>query len=112
MSVRLIASRSTWRRPSRVWRPAGTTWRRLSIAWRQGRTSWADIGVTLLVALVAAAASYGHMLHVARPASEPRLIAYAWPIIVESLALAALLRGECGGPRVAGTCCTGARDRR
>ncbi|HMG45235.1 MAG TPA: hypothetical protein VK611_28140 [Acidimicrobiales bacterium] len=55
--MRPIASRSTWRRPSRVWRPAGTTWRRLSIAWRQGRTSWLDTGVTLLAALAAATAS-------------------------------------------------------
>lgn len=61
-------------------------------------SSWLDSGVTLVVAVVAAAASYGHMLHVAHLAGEPLWIARAWPITVDGLAIAALRRGERGRP--------------
>jgi len=62
------------------------------------RKSWLDSGVILVVAVVAAAASYGHMLHVAHLAGEPLWIARAWPITVDGLAIAALRRGERGRP--------------
>jgi hypothetical protein len=58
--------------------------------------SWLDSLITLAVALVAAAASYGHMLHVAEMAGEPVWIARAFPITVDGLVLAALRRGEEG----------------
>lgn len=63
---------------------------------REPRRSWLDSAITLVVALVAAAASYGHMLHVALLAGEPLWIARAWPITVDGLVLAALRRGERG----------------
>ena len=50
----------------------------------------------LLVAAVAAAASYGHMLEVASAAGESLWIARAFPITVDGLAVAALRRGEDG----------------
>jgi hypothetical protein len=50
----------------------------------------------LLVATVAAAASYGHMLEVALSAGEPLWIARAFPITVDGLVVAALRRGEAG----------------
>jgi hypothetical protein len=60
------------------------------------RRPWLDTTVVLVVALVAAAASYGHMLDVALTAGEPVWIARAWPITVDGLAIAALRRGEQG----------------
>jgi hypothetical protein len=44
--------------------------------------AWLDTAITLAVALVAAAASYGHMLDVALLAGEPVWIARAFPITV------------------------------
>lgn len=58
--------------------------------------SWLDSAVTLAVALVAAAASYGHMYDVALMAGESVWIARAWPITVDGLAVAALRRGDSG----------------
>jgi hypothetical protein len=52
--------------------------------------------ITLTVALVAAGASYGHMLHVALMAGEHVWIAQAWPITVDGLVLAAMLSGQRG----------------
>jgi hypothetical protein len=60
------------------------------------RRPWLDTAITLIVALVAAAASYGHMLDVALLAGEPLWIARAFPITVDGLVLAALRRGEDG----------------
>ena len=57
---------------------------------------WIDTGTVLLVALVAAAASYGHMLEVALHAGEPVWLARAFPVTVDGLALAALRRGPTG----------------
>lgn len=57
---------------------------------------WADTAVVLVVALVAAAASYGHMLHVELLAGEPLWLARAFPLTVDGLALAALRRGDAG----------------
>jgi hypothetical protein len=58
--------------------------------------SWLDTLITLAVALVAAAASYGHMLEVATLAGEPLWLARAFPITVDGLVLAALRRGDEG----------------
>lgn len=58
--------------------------------------TWLDSAITLAVALVAAAASYGHMLDVALVAGEPLWIARAFPITVDGLVLAALRRGPNG----------------
>jgi hypothetical protein len=58
--------------------------------------SWLDTLITLAVALVAAAASYGHMLEVAQLAGEPLWLARAFPITVDGLVLAAIRRGEQG----------------
>jgi len=66
----------------------------------QGR-SWLDSIITLTVAVVAAAASYGHMLEVAVWAGEPLWIAKAFPITVDGLVLAALRRGRQGRWRIA-----------
>jgi hypothetical protein len=55
-----------------------------------------DTAITLVVTAVAAAASYGHMLHVALMAGEPMWIARAFPVTVDGLVLAALRRGEDG----------------
>lgn len=55
-----------------------------------------DTIVILLVALIAAAASYSHMYNVALLAGEPLWIARAWPITVDGLVIAALRRGEQG----------------
>jgi hypothetical protein len=52
--------------------------------------------VVLVVASVAAAASYGHMLEVALAAGEHVWIAHAFPITVDGLVVAALRRGEEG----------------
>jgi hypothetical protein len=52
--------------------------------------------IILIVAVVAAAASYGHMLEVALAAGEPLWIARAFPVTVDGLVLAALRRGEEG----------------
>jgi hypothetical protein len=57
---------------------------------------WVDTVTVLAVALVAAAASYGHMLEVAQLAGEPVWLARAFPITVDGLALAALRRGTSG----------------
>jgi hypothetical protein len=57
---------------------------------------WVDTVTVLAVALVAAAASYGHMLEVAQLAGEPVWLARAFPITVDGLALAALRRGTAG----------------
>jgi hypothetical protein len=57
---------------------------------------WLDAIVVLVVAAVAAAASYGHMLEVALAAGEPLWIARAFPFTVDGLAVAALRRGEEG----------------
>lgn len=62
---------------------------------RSART-WPDALVVLVVASVAAAASYGHMLEVALAAGEPLWIARAFPITVDGLVIAALRRGEEG----------------
>jgi hypothetical protein len=64
-------------------------------ATRQPR-HWADTATVLVVAIVAAAASYGHMLEVASMAGEPLWLARAFPITVDGLALAALRRGDEG----------------
>jgi len=58
--------------------------------------SWLDSAIILMVAVVAAAASYGHMLEVAMWAGEPLWIAKAFPITVDGLVLAALRRGRQG----------------
>lgn len=55
-----------------------------------------DLLVTLAVAVVAAAASYGHMYDVAMLAGEPLWIARAFPLTVDGLVIAALRRGETG----------------
>lgn len=60
------------------------------------RRTWQDSAMTLVVALVAAAASYGHMLDVALMAGEPLWIARAFPVTVDGLVLAALRRGHDG----------------
>lgn len=60
------------------------------------RRTWQDTAITLVVALVAAAASYGHMLDVALMAGEPVWIARLFPVTVDGLVLAALRRGEHG----------------
>jgi len=60
------------------------------------RRAWHEAAVVLVVALVAAAASYGHMVEVALLAGEPSWIAYLFPITVDGLVLAALRRGETG----------------
>jgi hypothetical protein len=57
---------------------------------------WLDSTITLVVALVAAAASYGHMLDVALMAGEPLWIARAFPVTVDGLVLAALRRDQHG----------------
>ena len=62
------------------------------------RHGWLDQAVRLVVALVAAAASYGHMHHVALLAGEPPWIAQAWPITVDGLVIAALRSGDEGRP--------------
>lgn len=62
------------------------------------RRTWQDSAITLVVALVAAAASYGHMLDVALMAGEPVWIARLFPVTVDGLVLAALRRGK-GGHR-------------
>lgn len=61
-----------------------------------GSHSWFDTLITLAVALVAAAASYGHMLEVASLAGEHLWLARAFPITVDGLVLAAIRRGEQG----------------
>jgi hypothetical protein len=58
--------------------------------------SWLDSTIILIVAAVAAAASYGHMLEVAQWAGEPLWIARAFPVTVDGLVLAALRRGRQG----------------
>jgi hypothetical protein len=63
---------------------------------RQPARHWGDTLTVLVVALVAAAASYGHMLEVASMAGEPLWLARAFPITVDGLAVAALRRGDEG----------------
>lgn len=63
---------------------------------RKRSRSVLDSGITLVVGLVAAFASYGHMLDVALWAGEPVWIARAFPVTVDGLVLAALRRGEQG----------------
>jgi hypothetical protein len=58
--------------------------------------SWLDSAIILIVAAVAGAASYGHMLEVAMWAGEPLWIARAFPVTVDGLVLAALRRGRHG----------------
>jgi hypothetical protein len=60
------------------------------------RRTWQDSAITLVVALVAAAASYGHLLDVALMAGEPVWIARLFPVTVDGLVLAALRRGGAG----------------
>lgn len=60
------------------------------------RRPWWATAVTVLVALVAAAASYGHQLEVAKVAGEPELIAHAVPLTVDGLVVAALWAGDRG----------------
>jgi hypothetical protein len=55
-----------------------------------------DSLIILTVALVASAASYGHMLEVAMWAGEPMWLARAFPVTVDGLVLAALRRGRQG----------------
>jgi hypothetical protein len=55
-----------------------------------------DTAITILVAGVAFAASYGHMFEVALTAGEHPWIAAAFPVTVDGLVLAALRRGERG----------------
>jgi hypothetical protein len=55
-----------------------------------------DSVIILVVAAVAGAASYGHMLEVAVWAGEPVWLARAFPITVDGLVLAALRRGRQG----------------
>lgn len=62
---------------------------------RRGQ-AWLDSTITIAVALVAAAASYGHMLDVALVAGEPLWIARAFPVTVDGLVLAAIRRGPDG----------------
>jgi hypothetical protein len=62
----------------------------------EGRRSWQDSFITLTVAVVAAAASYGHMCEVALLAGEPLWMARAFPVTVDGLVLAALRRGPQG----------------
>ncbi|HET6949141.1 MAG TPA: DUF2637 domain-containing protein [Acidimicrobiales bacterium] len=52
--------------------------------------------IILAVALVAAAASCGHMLEVAVWAGEPLWLARAFPVTADGLVLAALRRGRQG----------------
>jgi hypothetical protein len=54
------------------------------------RPSWLDMAAMLVVAAVAAAASYGHMLHVATMAGESLWIARLFPVTVDGLMLIAL----------------------
>ncbi len=54
------------------------------------RPSWLDVAAMLVVALVAAAASYGHMFEVAMMAGENLWIARLFPITVDGLVLIAL----------------------
>lgn len=58
--------------------------------------SWLDSVIILAVAVVAAAASYGHMLEVAVWAGEPLWLARTFPLTVDGLVLAALRRGRQG----------------
>jgi hypothetical protein len=55
--------------------------------------SWLDLAAMLIVALVAMAASYGHMFEVAMMAGENIWIARMFPITVDGLVLVALRRG-------------------
>jgi len=59
---------------------------------------WLDSGVVLVVALIAAIASYSHMYAVALVAGEPLWVARAIPLTVDGLVLAALRRGGPGRP--------------
>jgi hypothetical protein len=61
-----------------------------------GRTPWYATVATVLVALVAAAASYGHVHALAAAAGEPTLIAWGVPLTVDGLAAAALWSGDRG----------------
>lgn len=61
-----------------------------------GTRDWADKVVVLIVALVAALGSYGHMRHVALMAGEAEWFTWLFPLTVDGLALAALRRGEQG----------------
>lgn len=60
------------------------------------RRRWYAVVFTGLVGLVAAAASYGHMLELARAAGEPEMIAWILPLSVDGLVVAALLAGPRG----------------
>lgn len=71
---------------------AAKGWRRLG-DWAAARVTVEGL-TRLAVALVAAAASYGHMYHFALLAGEPEWIARAWPITVDGLALVALRKGD------------------
>jgi Protein of unknown function (DUF2637) len=55
------------------------------------RRPWYAVVVTAAVALLAAAASYGHMLELARVAGEPDWIARGLPLTVDGLVLASVL---------------------
>lgn len=60
------------------------------------RPSWKDVVIIVVVALVAGAASYGHMYEVALMGGESTWIARVFPITVDGLVLAALRRGDAG----------------
>lgn len=74
--------------------------RPVRMGWAARLTAWVDRHtvrvVTFAVAAVAAAASYGHMLHVALLAGEPIWIARGWPITVDGLVYVALRAGRAG----------------
>lgn len=76
--------------------PNGTAPAAVSVPRQVERHGWLDTAITLVVAAVAAAASYGHMAHVATLAGEPLWLARAFPITVDGLVLAAIRRGESG----------------
>lgn len=60
------------------------------------RHGWLDTSATLVVGLVAAAASFAHMRHVALLAGESDLVSWGWPLTVDGLAIVALRRGHAG----------------
>jgi hypothetical protein len=81
--------------PSRGTGATGPAGRRREAPAGDGKVArWLRSAITLAVGLVAAAVSYGHMMHVALLAGEPLWAARVWPITVDGLVLAALLRGE------------------
>jgi hypothetical protein len=82
--------------PSVAGEPAAATAATAAPTATEGRRSWQDSLITLTVAVVAAAASYGHMFEVAHMAGEPLWLARAFPVTVDGLVLASLRRGPQG----------------